>query len=268
MSAELIASRHNATLILTLSNPAAKNALHPDMAAAAIEALSTAERDDSIRTVVLTGADNYFSSGGNLNLFSSGGNLNRLLTNRAMEVSEQAEALDNLQGWIDALRGCPKPVIAAVEGTAEGAAFSLVLACDLIVAGANAEFVMAYTKVGLTPDGGASWFLTQALPRQMASEAMLQGKPLTSQRLHEFGIVNRRVPDGLALSSALRWADEFVDMSPHAIELTKGLIAEASENTLTEHFSAEKNCFIEALHHPDALEGINAFFEKRKPHYK
>jgi len=259
MSAELIASRHNATLVLTISNPSAKNALHPDMYSAAIEALSTAERDDSIRAVVLTGADNFFSSGGNLK---------RLLENRAREVSEQAEALDHLHGWIEALRGCPKPVIAAVEGVAAGAAFALALACDLIVASASAQFIMAYVKVGLTPDGGSSWFLTQALPRQMATEAMLQGKPLTAQRLQEFGIVNRRVPDGLVLSSALSWADEFAELSPHAIERIKALIVEAPNNTLIEHFNAEKENFIEALHHPDALEGINAFLDKRKPEYK
>jgi enoyl-CoA hydratase/carnithine racemase len=259
MSAELTASRHHATLILTLSNPAAKNALHPDMYAAAIEALSTAERDDSIRAVVLTGADNFFSSGGNLN---------RLLENRAKEGADQAEALDNLHGWIEALRGCPKPVIAAVEGTAAGAAFSLALACDLIVAGASAQFAMAHVKVGLTPDGGGSWFLTHALPRQLAAEAMLQGKPLTAQRLQEFGIVNRRVPDGLALSSALNWADEFAELSPHAIESIKALMIEAPGNTLVEHFNAEKEAFIEAFHHPDALEGINAFLDKRKPEFK
>ena len=259
MSAELKASRHKATLILTLSNPAAKNALHPDMYAAAIEALSTAERDETIRAVVLTGDDHFFSSGGNLN---------RLLENRAREVSEQAEALDHLHGWIEALRGCPKPVIAAVDGVAAGAAFSLALACDLIVAGAGAQFIMAHVKVGLTPDGGGSWFLTQALPRQLASEMMLQGKPVTSQRLHELGIVNRRVPDGMALSSALLWADEFAEMSPHAIELIKGLVLEAPANTLTEHFNAEKESFIKALHHPDALEGINAFLDKRKPQFK
>ena len=258
MSAELIASRHNATLILTLSNPSAKNALHPDMAAAAIEALSTAERDETIRAVVLHGADNFFSSGLQLS---------RMLENRARAVSDQAEALDHLHGWIEALQGCPKPMIAAVEGTASGAAFSLALACDLIVAGASAEFVMPNVKVGLTPDGGASWFLTQCLPRQLAAEIVLHGKPVSSQRLQEAGVVNRRVPDGMVLSSALRWADELAENSPHAIEVSKALIAEAPENTLAGQFDAEKESYIGALHHTDALEGVNAFFDKRKPEW-
>ena len=167
MPAELLASRRDATLILTLSNPGAKNALHPDMYAAGIEALSTAERDPDIRAVVLTGAGD---------VFCAGGNLNRLLENRAKPPAVQAESIDQLHSWIEAIRDCNKPVIAAVEGPAAGAGFSLALACDLIVAAQSAKFVMAYVKVGLSPDGGASWFLSQALPRQLATEMLIEGQ--------------------------------------------------------------------------------------------
>jgi enoyl-CoA hydratase/carnithine racemase len=259
MTAELQASRRDATLILTISNPGAKNALHPDMYAAAVETLTTAERDDSIRTVVLTGADHFFCAGGNLN---------RLLENRSKEPSVQAESIDKLNGWIDAIRDCPKPVIAAVDGAAAGAGFSLALACDLIVAGASAKFVMAYVKVGLTPDGGGSWFLTRALPRQLAVEIMIEGKPVPASRLHELGVVNRAVADGTALDVALDWADELATLSPNAVERIKSLSHEAQHNTLAQHFEAEKRSFVESLHHRDAQEGISAFLEKRKPHYK
>jgi enoyl-CoA hydratase/carnithine racemase len=259
MSAELKASRRDATLILTLSNPGARNALHPDMAAAAIETLSTAERDDSVRAVILTGADNFFCAGGNLN---------RLLENRAKDKSEQADSIDNLHGWIEAIRACPKPVIAAVEGAAAGAGFSLALACDMIVAGASAKFVMAYVRVGLTPDGGGSWFLTKALPRQLATEILLEGKPILAPRLHYLGLVNKVVADGSALDAALAWADALADLSPNAVERIKSLVFDAQDNSLAEHFEAEKHSFVESLHHRDAQEGISAFLEKRKPHYK
>jgi len=259
MSAELQASRRDATLILTLSNPGAKNALHPDMYAAAIETLSTAERDDSIRAVVLTGADHFFCSGGNLN---------RLLENRSKDKSVQAESIDNLNGWIEALRDCPKPVIAAVDGAAAGAGFSLALACDLIVAGNSAKFLMAYVKVGLTPDGGASWFLAQALPRQLATEILIEGKPVVASRLHELGLVNRLVADGSALDAALEWADELAALSPNAVERIKALAQEAQRNTLAQQFEAEKRNFVESLHHRDAHEGISAFLEKRNPVFK
>lgn len=259
MSAELQASRRDATLILTISNPGAKNALHPDMYAAAIETLSTAERDDSIRAVILTGADNFFCAGGNLN---------RLLENRAKDKSVQANSIDNLHGWVEAIRDCPKPVIAAVDGVAAGAGFSLALACDMIVAGASAQFVMAYVKVGLTPDGGGSWFLTQALPRQLATELLIEGKPVSAKRLHELGVVNKLVPDASALDAAVNWADELAYLSPNAVERIKSLVRDAQGSSLAQHFDAEKHSFVESLHHRDAQEGISAFLEKRKPHYK
>lgn len=259
MSAELKASRRDATLILTISNPGAKNALHPDMYAAAIETLSTAERDDSVRAVILTGADNFFCAGGNLN---------RLLENRAKDKSVQAASIDNLHGWVEAIRDCPKPVIAAVDGMAAGAGFSLALACDMIVAGTSAQFVMAYVKVGLTPDGGGSWFLTQALPRQLATELLIEGKPVPASRLHELGIVNRLVPDGSALDAAMNWSDDLAKLSPNAVERIKSLVRDAQGNSLAQHFDTEKHNFVESLHHRDAQEGISAFLEKRKPHYK
>jgi len=259
MSAELQASRRDATLILTLSNPGAKNALHPDMYAAAIETLTTAERDDSIRAVVLTGANGFFCAGGNLN---------RLLENRGKEPAVQAQSIDNLHGWIEALRDCPKPVIAAVDGAAAGAGFSLALACDLIVAGASAKFLMAYVKVGLTPDGGGSWFLAQALPRQLATEILIEGKPVLAPRLHELGLVNRLVADGAALDAALDWADKLAALSPNAVERIKSLTQQGQRNSLAQQFEAEKRHFVESLHHRDAQEGITAFLEKRKPQYK
>lgn len=259
MSAELKASRRDATLILTISNPGARNALHPDMYAAAIETLSTAERDDSVRAVVLTGADQFFCAGGNLN---------RLLENRSKDKAAQADSIDHLNGWIEAIRDCPKPVIAAVEGAAAGAGFSLALACDLIVAGVSAKFMMAYVRVGLTPDGGGSWFLTQALPRQLANEILIEGKPIFASRLYEFGLVNRLVADGSVLDTALSWADELAALSPNAVERIKSLGHDAQRNTLAQHFEAEKRHFVESLHHRDAHEGITAFLEKRKPQYK
>lgn len=259
MSAELQASRRDATLILTLSNPGAKNALHPDMCAAAIEALSTAERDDSIHAVVLTGADNFFCSGGNLS---------RLLENRGKDKSIEAETIDQLHGWIEAIRDCPKPVIAAVEGAAADAGFSLALACDMIVAGASAKFMMACVRAGLTPGGGGSWFLTRALPRQLANEILFEGKPVAAPRLHELGLVNRVVADGAALDIALAWADGLTELSSNAVERIKSLTHEAQGNSLAQHFEAEKRNFIESLHHRDAQEGISAFLEKRKPRYR
>jgi enoyl-CoA hydratase/carnithine racemase len=259
MPAELLASRHEQTLVLTLSNPGAKNALHPDMYAAGVETLETAERDPDIRAIVLTGAGD---------VFCAGGNLHRLLENRAKERAVQAESIDRLHDWIAAIRDCSKPVIAAVEGPAAGAGFSLALACDLIVAAQSAKFVMAYAKVGLTPDGGGSWFLSQALPRQLATEILIEGQPVSAARLHQAGVVNRLSTDGGALAAAIAWSEQLAAISPHASMNIKALLRDAPSNTLQAHFEAEKQSFVDSLHHRDGLEGITAFLEKRKAIYK
>ncbi|MDE1182708.1 oxepin-CoA hydrolase, alternative type [Paraburkholderia sp.] len=262
MSAELLTSRpleSDSTLVLTLSNPGARNALHPDMYAAGIEALDSAERDPSVRAIVLTGADQFFCAGGNLN---------RLLENRAKDPSVQAESIDLLGEWIAALRASSKPVIAAVEGAAAGAGFSLALACDLIVAADDAKFVMSYARVGLTPDGGGSWFLARALPRQLATEVLIEGKPIVATRLAELGVVNRVAKAGAVRGTALAWADDLGKISPHAVARIKGLVAAAGAQSLADHLGAERDSFVASLHHRDGLEGITAFLEKRAPVYK
>jgi enoyl-CoA hydratase/carnithine racemase len=262
MSAELRSTRpqgHESTLVLTLSNPGARNALHPDMYAAAIEAFDAAERDTSLRAIVLTGADNFFCAGGNLN---------RLLENRAKDPSVQAASIDMLAGWVTAMRQCSKPVIAAVEGAAAGAGFSIALAADLLVAAEDAKFVMSYSRVGLTPDGGGSWFLARALPRQLATELMLEGKPIGAARLAELGVVNRLAKPQTALDTALAWADEIGKVSPNSAARIKGLVNVADTQPLADHLIAERESFVASLHHRDGLEGITAFLEKRAPVYK
>ncbi|MBP0593236.1 enoyl-CoA hydratase [Paraburkholderia sp. LEh10] len=262
MAAELLASRpteSESTLVLTLSNPGARNAMHPDMYAAGIEAMNTAERDTSIGAIVITGADQFFCAGGNLN---------RLLENRAKDPAVQAQSIDLLGEWIASLQASSKPVIAAVEGAAAGAGFSLALACDLIVAADDAKFVMSYARVGLTPDGGGSWFLARALPRQIATEVLIEGKPIGAPRLHELGVVNRLAKPGTVRDTAIAWADDLGKVSPNAKARIKGLIAAAGAQSLAEHLVAERDSFVASLHHRDGLEGITAFLEKRAPNYK
>src|SRR5471032_3373009 len=259
MAAELLAQRNESTLVLTLSNPGVRNALHPDMYAAGVEAFEVVERDASITAVVITGTDDFFCAGGNLN---------RLLENRAKDPAEQAQSIEALGAWISAIRSCSKPVIAAVEGAAAGAGFSLVLACDMVVSAENAKYVMAYARVGLTPDGGGSWFLARSLPRALATEILLEAKPIGATRLHELGVVNRVTKPGAALDNAIAWADELGLMAPKALARIKMLIEAAETQSLAEHLDDERDGFVDALHNGNALEGINAFLEKRPPLYK
>jgi enoyl-CoA hydratase/carnithine racemase len=254
MTATLLSERRDDALVLTFSNPGARNALGPEIYEPAMQAFAEAGSDATIRAVVLTGADGTFCAGGNLN---------RLLQNRSQPRAVQADSIDALNRMARAIVDCPKPVIAAVEGPAAGAGMSLALACDLIVASRSSKFVMAYVKVGLSPDGGGSWHAARALPKQAASELMLEGGAWSADRLHALGVVNAVVDDGGALDAALERARRIALLSPHAVDRIKGLIASAATNPLAAQLDAERESFVACLHHDDGGEAIAAFLEKR-----
>jgi len=158
-------------------------------------------------------------------------------------------------------------VIAAVEGHAAGAGFSVALGCDLIVAADNAQFTMAYVKIGLNPDGDGSYFLARALPMQLASELLMTGAAVGAPRLQAAGLVNRCVPAGTATGEALRWAAELANGATRAIGRIKRLTNAAQAHDYGQHLEMERSLFVEALHGDEAGEGIGAFLEKRKARF-
>lgn len=259
MAAELRTTFEGRTMVLTISHPEHRNALGPEMYAAGVEALAVAGSNPEVGCVVLTGEGDTFCAGGNLQ---------RLQANRQKPPEVQAQSIENLHNWIEAIRTFPKPVIAAVEGPAAGAGFSLALACDLMVAARNAFFVMAYSSVALSPDGGGSWHLARALPRQLASELLLGGERIGAQRLHELGLVNRLCDAGQALATALVWSDKLSRRAPNVLASIKELLSEAGANDLTTHLAAERDHFVKNLHHPNGGIGIAAFLNKQTPSYE
>ena len=259
MTAELRSTVEGRTMVLTISNPEHRNALSPGMYAAGVEALSVAETNADVRAVVLTGEGQ---------VFCAGGNLQRLQANRQLPPAVQAQSIENLHNWIEAIRTFPKPVIAAVEGPAAGAGFSLALACDLIVAARNAVFVMAYSSVALSPDGGGSFALARALPRQLVAELLMGGERVSAQRLHELGVVGRLCEAGQALGTALNWAERLGARAPNVLASIKELINEADGNDLTAQLALEREHFVKNLHHVNGGIGIAAFLAKQVPRYE
>ena len=259
MPSALKSTSEGQTLILTISNPEFKNALGPEIYAAGVEALNAAETNPEIRSVIITGEGAAFCAGGNLQ---------RLLANRQQPKEVQAQSIDGLHNWIDSIRTYPKPIIAVVEGAAAGAGFSLALACDFCVAADNAVFVMSYSTVGLSPDGGGSWALARALPRQLASELLMCGERINAQRLHDLGLVNRVCSSGSALREALALAERLNVRAPNALASIKELLNDAPANTLSQQLPAERDHFVRNLHHSNGGEGIDAFLTKRKPQYR
>lgn len=259
MTGQLKSAVHGQTLVLTLSNPTLRNALGPEMYTAGIEALNAAESNSEIRSVIITGEGAHFCAGGNLQ---------RLLANRKQAKEVQAQSIDGLHTWMEAIHTFPKPVIAAVEGAAAGAGFSLVLMCDLVVAARDSIFVMAYSSIALSPDGGGSWNLLQALPRQIAAELMLLGERISADRLHALGSINRLVESGTALTQALDLAERINARAPNAMQSIKELINDAANQSLHMHLAQERDHFVNNLHHANSGIGISAFLNKEKPIYK
>ena len=258
MAAQLISTSEGQTMVLTLSNPEHRNALGPEMYAAGVEALNAAETNPDIRSVILTGEGS---------VFSAGGNLQRLQNNRQKPPEFQAQSIEGLHSWIEAIHTFPKPVIAAVEGPAAGAGFSLALACDLIVSAANSVFVMAYTSVALSPDGGGSWSLSRLMPRQLATELLMCGERIGAERLHQMGVVGRITEPGHALAEALAWASKLNARAPNALASVKELLNEADGSTLNAQLARERDHFVKNLHHANGGIGIGAFLSKETPKY-
>jgi enoyl-CoA hydratase/carnithine racemase len=155
-----------------------------------------------------------------------------------------------------------------VEGGAAGAGASLAVACDLIVAARDAYFSVAYIKIGLTPDGGATAFLGAALPRQMVSEMVFTGDRIAAERLHGLGMVNRLTGPGQALEGALELATRLAHGPAHALAEGKRLINQARLNPLQAQLDLEADGIATALGGDEGREGIAAFLEKRKPDFR
>ena len=259
MPSELITERDGSTLILTLSDPATRNTLSPQVYAAGVEALNVADADASLRCVVLRGDGAHFCAGGDLN---------RLAAVRQRGPGEQRTSIDSFHAWIQALREFPKPVIAAVEGHAAGGGCSLALACDLIIAAEGARFTMSYGRAGFSPDGGGSWHLAQTLPRALALQMMWLPEPMTARQWLALGLVNAVTDDGQAFSQALQWAERIAGMASNAVASVKALVEQVPRRGLAEHLDAERDQFLVNLFHDNASEGLQAFFDKRRPRFR
>ena len=259
MGGQLKSETQDQTLVLTLSNPGMRNAMGPDIYSAGIEALGAAETNPAVRSVVITGEGSTFSAGGNLH---------RLLANRAQDPSVQAASIEGLHNWMETIRTYPKPVIAAVEGAAAGAGFSLALMCDFVVAASDSFFVMAYSNIALSPDGGGSWNLARSLPRPIANEILMLGERITAVRLHQLGWINQLSNPGESLVQALHLAQRLNARAPNALTGIKDLLNSAGHMPLSDHLAQEKSSFVTLLHHPNALTGINALLNKQTPDYR
>ena len=244
-------------LIIWNGNREKRGALSPALYEAISEAMKQAE-DPRIRAVILTSEGRFFCAGGDLNV---------LIERRKMTEPERRERVDGLHDLIRAMRACPVPLIAAVEGGAAGAGLSLALACDMIVACEDAQFTAAYVKTGLVPDAGLTASIARLLPRPLAMEMCLLGRPVMAMRFAELGAVNRICANGKALDEALMLADTLA-AGPRASQgVIRQLVAQSYETDEADQLDAERDAMAHAAGGDEAAEGIAAFLEKRKPRF-
>jgi enoyl-CoA hydratase/carnithine racemase len=258
MASTLISQRQDRTLVLTLSDPATRNTLSPQVYAAALEALESAEGNAEVRCVVLRGDGEHFCAGGDLN---------RLARTREQGADLAGDNVERFHALVEALHSFPKPVIAAVEGFAAGGGCSLALACDLIVASDSARFVMSYGRAGLSSDGGGLWQLLRCLPRAQVLKFLWLPEPQTARDWLAAGLVAQVTDTGHALPEALRLAERLAAMAPNALASVKELANDAPARTLRQHLDGEREHFVRNLLHPNAGEGVKAFFDKRAPRF-
>ncbi|MEY5099842.1 MAG: hypothetical protein RJA36_2561 [Pseudomonadota bacterium] len=259
MTATLKSHGIGATLVLTLSHPPTRNALCAEVCTAAVEACIAADSNPDVRTIILTGEGAHFSSGAEPQ---------QLLAMRHPATPSPAGYLDALQGWIEAMHSCSKPVIVAIEGTCTGAGFALALAADFLVVASDASLGMQQARLGLTPEGGGSWLLLRALPRAAALQLLMCGDAISAQRLQQLGLANLIAAPGQALAQALALAERLNDQAPNVLAGIKELANGAEESSLAIHLRSERDQFQRSLRHDNAGEGLQAALEQRPPRFR
>ncbi|WP_369137985.1 crotonase/enoyl-CoA hydratase family protein [Modestobacter versicolor] len=245
----VLVDQQGATLVVTLNHPHVSNAVDLEMALAVAAAMDRLDEDSSLRVGVITGAGKHFCSGMDLKEFSRG---------RRPFVEGRGFA-----GLVE--RPPAKPLIAAVEGAAVAGGFEIVLTCDLVTAGEGAFFGLPEVKRGLIAAGGGLLRLPERCPRNVATELALTGGRLSAERAHAFGLVNRLVPRGESLDTALALAEEISANGPQAVRATKETLTVTRGLPFSEAFELQEVIANQVRTSDEAREGALAFVEKRAP---
>lgn len=243
---------------IILNRPAQLNALNCDLAERLVEVLSEIDRDSSVKVVLLRGAGRAFMAGGDLKDFHSAGD-------------QAPEAVKRLivpfHRIIRSIRDLRPPVIAAVHGAIAGGGVALALACDFVVASADAVFTPAYLKIGTNPDGGTTWSVTKLLGERRALEWLMLGEPMSAQQAVNLGLINRVVARE-ALEEEVETLARRIAAGPAQAQTSlKRLIWRATNVPVDDQLEAEAAGFISLAATSDFREGVASFFERRDPRF-
>lgn len=244
--------------ILTIREPNKANVMDLQTNVDLMHAAMRCDEDPEVRSVLLRGGDDNFSHGGDVANF---------VAQRDDLPNYMKEMTTYLHTAISRLKRGDAPVLAAVNGVAAGVCVSLISACDLVVAGTGARFVMGYTGIGLSSDGSSTFFLPRAIGTRRALELVLTNRMLSAEEALDWGLVNRVVPHEETHDEAFRWAAELAAGPTQAFGRSKRLIYGGTSESLETQMELETRAISDSARTADAREGMRAFMDKRPPNF-
>jgi 2-(1,2-epoxy-1,2-dihydrophenyl)acetyl-CoA isomerase len=250
--------RDGGVATLTLDRPQVGNAINVPLARALMEAAIECDEDDAIRSVLLTGAGRLFCSGGDVGEFASAAD---------SVASLLKELTAYLHMAIARLARMGKPLVTAVNGAAAGAGLSLAILGDIVLAAETAHFTVAYSAVGLSPDGGSTWLLPRLIGLRRAQEMIMTNRRISSADAATLGLITRPVADGLLMDEASTIANQLADGPTFALGKTRNLLLQSFHSSFETQMEAEARAIAESGRSPAGQEGIRAFLAKRKPEF-
>nr|WP_325248681.1 enoyl-CoA hydratase-related protein [Amylibacter sp.] len=257
MTDKILVERKDGVSTLRLNDPGAMNALTPDMALKLHQLLEAESK--TARAIIIAGSERAFSAGANLNAAMPD-------DMTGFDVGQTLEAEYN--PLMTAIRDLPVPVISAVRGAAAGVGASIALACDIIVAGKSAYFLEAFARIGLIPDGGATWLLTKAVGRVRAMEMMLLAEKISAEQAFDWGLITRVAEDDAVEDAAFEIAARLAQGPSQSYSLIRKAAWSAADSDFQTALSTERQLQKAAGETRDFAEGLAAFKEKRPPRFQ
>lgn len=248
----VLSERHGAIHRLAFNRPDKKNALTLAMYEALTAGLREAAADPAVRVVVLEGDDHCFTAGNDIADFASG-------------FSEEKFA--PIFHFLEAIHRFEKPIIARVNGNAVGIGTTVLLHCDMVIAGESAKFCLPFTNLGLCPEAASSWLLPRLMGHQRASELLLLGHPFPASKALELGLINYVLPDSETRDAAWSAAEVISQQPAASVRLAKSLLKKGHAETVSAVMLDEARLFGERLRSPEAAEAFAAFAARRKPDF-
>lgn len=248
----------NGIATITLNRPEVFNSFNREMAFKLQDVLDDCEKDETVRAIVLTGAGKAFCAGQDL----------KEVTSPELNPGFKKILEEHYNPIITRIRAIKKPIIGAVNGVAAGAGANIALACDIVVAHEKVSFIQAFSRIGLVPDSGGTFFLPRLIGFQKAMALAMLGDRISAKKAEKMGMIYKVVPSELFEKAVEELASKLANMPTKTLGMIKELFNQSMNNDLEAQLNLESKFQIEAAHSEDYTEGVTAFIEKRTPQFK